>query len=124
MSEQVCRRCSACSIDWPNYSTYARCPVCAMDTWSCSSGSPLTERQAIVIVRLAKFDAYYLQTRGVPADCGGDPDTDPNRAGIPPQPCSRQHEDGFICWYCDDIPRRPPDGTLWADSGALRLELG
>ncbi len=93
-----------------------------------ASGYPMSDEDARKYVNYFKFDAHYLKTRGVDADYEGDPDRDPKRAELPAVECDGYgHDEGFICWHCDTVPRRLPEGTLTievGDDGLIEMRCG
>lgn len=103
-------RCSRCGVDWPHIKDYDKCPACDTKTFTLWDGSPLTTAEATSRVRTVQFARHYEQTRGVPVDTDTDPADDPNREAIGMW-CDHPDVDGFICWACDQIPRRPDENT-------------
>ncbi len=52
------RRCSSCSTDWPNDSSYSRCPACQTSTWLSMGSEPLDEAEARSRANHAEFERF------------------------------------------------------------------
>ena len=50
--------CRLCHTQWPNLSGYKTCPVCELPTKQ-ATGKPLSQLEAIKLVRRAHFDNFY-----------------------------------------------------------------
>lgn len=103
-------RCSTCGTDWPPVREYAECPRCESKTFTIWDGEPLSQKAAKVMVGNIAFGRYYQETRGVPQESEADPSGDPHREAIGMW-CDHPEAEGFICWACDQIPRRPDEQT-------------
>lgn len=60
--DQVARRCSFCSTDWPDdKANYAVCPCCREPTSRLARTVPLDDDEALSMKRQFDFEHYYEQ---------------------------------------------------------------
>lgn len=53
------RRCSICSLDWPDSDHYDECPQCEEDTRRFSNASPMPDDEAKSLRLHLEFDKFY-----------------------------------------------------------------
>ena len=59
----ACRRCSMCSMSWPDLPLYERCPQCQDRTDRFSDQRSIPEAEALSLKKHAEFARYY-EARG------------------------------------------------------------
>ena len=61
--------CDACGVDWPDDQEYQTCPKCQVATAHFDHLSPLSEEEAISLMKHIQFESYYsdyCKKRNVP----------------------------------------------------------
>jgi hypothetical protein len=111
------RRCSTCGIEWPYSGEYEKCPGCGetTDIMHGVNQQPLSSEAARSMKKRLVFARKYEESRGVPVDSDQDVDELACDCGSRP--------DGWICWLCDPLPRRPAGGeiVLVVESGRVTI---
>lgn len=59
------RRCSIHGLNWPMDDEYKSCPLCEEPTSVIKDAEPMDPAEAHSLAAHARFDRYYLKTRGV-----------------------------------------------------------
>lgn len=57
--DDIARRCSLCSYDWPDERDYKVCPSCGEKTDRCRDVTPMDEEEAASLKSHFDFERFY-----------------------------------------------------------------